>query len=455
MSISTSSARDNNARYMIHPMSAPSAVLTRPPIIIERGEGCYVFDIDGNRYFDGISSLWNVNVGHNHPRVNQAIMEQLKQIAYYKTFGEFSNPAAIELSRRVVSMAQPEGMTKVFFSSGGSDADETAFKLARQYWRLEGQAQRYKILSLDHGYHGVHFGGMSASGHSKFRQAFEPLLPGFFQVDAPFLYRNTWNESSPERLATLCAEALERAILSQGADSVAAFIAEPVQGAGGVIVPPSDYWPLVRKVCDKYGVLLIADEVITGFGRVGEEFGCRAWGVSPDMMTFAKGINSAYVPLGATAINARMERVFMRDDPRSTIFHGYTYSGHALACAAGVANLQVIADEQLVSNAATQGQVLAEGLEALKRRFNSIGDVRYKGLMGAIEFTGKEGNRKPLAADHPLPRTVEAECFERGVLIRSQAGVIVLSPPLVAKRREIDHLLNVLESAIASADAAI
>jgi adenosylmethionine-8-amino-7-oxononanoate aminotransferase len=448
------SARNNNARYMIHPMTAMSAAVKQPPIIVDRGEGCHIFDIDGNKYLDAIASLWNVNVGHNHPRVIAAVTEQLHRIAYYKTFAEYSNPAAIELSRRVVEMATPEGMTKVFFSSGGSDADETAFKLARQYWHLEGQPQRYKIMSLEYGYHGVHFGGMSACGLPRFRESFEPLLPGFLQVATPFTYRNTWNESDPARLAVLCAQALEHAIIMQGPNSVAAFIAEPVQGAGGVIVPPADYWPLVRKVCDKYGVLLIADEVITGFGRTGEAFGCRLWGVQPDMMTFAKGINSAYVPLGATAINARIEQAFMKDDARSAILHGYTYSGHALACAAGVANLRVLEEEKLITNAAAQGTALGEGLKVLQRRFDCISEVRYKGLMVAIEFATVPGSPQTPLYGHPLPKKVEVECFKRGVLVRAHASALIMSPPLIIRREEVEFLLDVLESSIAAATAA-
>jgi putrescine aminotransferase len=447
----TDLTRADNGRHMLHPFSVVESTSTTPPMIIDRGEGSFIYDVDGNAYLDAVSSLWNVNVGHRHPVVNRAIVEQLNRIAYYKIFTDTSNIPAIELSRKVMQLAEPEGMAKIFFVSGGSDAVETAFKLVRQYWKLEGEPQRSKIISLKGGYHGVHFGGMSAGGNPLYQRAYEPLVPGFFQVERPFQFRNIWDEKDPKRLATLCAEALDREILHQAPETVAAFIAEPIQGAGGVIIPPDDYWPLIRAVCDRHNILLIADEVITGFGRTGKMFGSRLWNVKPDLMCFAKGINSGYVPLGATAVNARVEKSFHRDHPLAPLLHGYTTSGHALACASGVANLKVVEDENLVENAAVQGAYIAQAFSKFAQRFNVIGNVRVKGLMGALELIVPPGGNTQIAADHPLPRAVQQGCLKRGVIVRNQLGTIEISPPLNVSRSEVDLMLNALEESFIEA----
>ena len=255
-------------------------------------------------------------------------------------------------------------MKRVIFSSGGSDAIETALKITRQYWKLEGMPQKTKVFSLKNAYHGVHMGGLSAGGNNIWRQAYEPLLPGFFQIESPYLYRNPWTHD-PDELGAMCANMLDREIQHQGPDTIGAFIAEPVQGAGGMIVPPANFWPLVREVCDKHNVLLIADEVVTGFGRTGSMFGSRHWGVKPDIMCLAKGINSGYVPLGATLVNDRVEAAWSKDSPLSAIMHGYTYSGHPLACAAALANLSIVMDEDLPSNAADTGTYFLEKLSTL------------------------------------------------------------------------------------------
>lgn len=438
-----------NARHVLHPMADPKAMRANPPLIIARGEGVAVFDTDGRRYLDCVASLWNVNVGHNRPEVKQAIVAQLDRIAYYSTFNGISNPPSIELSVVLCEMLAPEKMTKVLFSSGGSDAVESALKLARQYWKLEGQPERVKILSLRHGYHGVHFGGTAANGNPPFRRAFEPLMPNFFQVETPYLYRNPWT-ADPDALAEICANDLEREILHQGPDTVAAFIAEPVQGAGGLIVPPASYWPRLREICDRYGVLLIADEVVTGFGRTGSLFGARGWGVAPDVMVLAKGINSGYVPLGATAISERIAAAWEREHPLAAIMHGYTYSGHPLACAAALACQKIVRDEDLAGNAARVGAYFLEQLQALQDKHPAIGDVRGKGLMLGIECVKDRASKTPFAPNDPFSARVAREAAARGALIRCNAGKIILSPPLVIDRAFVDETVAILDAAFAA-----
>jgi adenosylmethionine-8-amino-7-oxononanoate aminotransferase len=437
---------EHNARFVWHPMIDPKVSEATPPLVIERGDGVHVWDLDGNRYLDCTAGLWCVNVGHNHPAVKRAIVEQLDRLAYYSTFAGISNPPSIELSARITSLLAPERMGKVLFCSGGSDANETAYKLARQYWKLEGKGDKTKILSLRNGYHGVHFGGMSASGNPIWRRAYEPLLPGFIQVEGPYLYRNPWTDDA-ERLGEICATLLEREIQHQHPDTVAALVAEPVQGAGGLIVPPANYWPLVRKICDKYDVLLIADEIVTGFGRTGEMFGCRLWGVAPDIMCFAKGINSAYVPLGATVFNERVAAAWRRDHPLAAIMHGYTYSGHPLACAAALANLRVVEEERLNENARTVGAYFRERLHELLK-YPRVGDVRGVGLMLGIEFVADRVTKEPLAPNDPMLAKLGAGCRKRGVLIRVMGHRVILSPPLVFARENVDTAMDALHGAL-------
>jgi adenosylmethionine-8-amino-7-oxononanoate aminotransferase len=281
MSLSSIDIRSANAQHMYHPMIDPKAAQASPPLIIDRGEGVYVYDIDGQRYLDTVASLWNVNVGHNRPEVIAAMKAQLDKLAYYSTFQNTSNPPAIELSARLMRLFAPEKMNKVFFSSGGSDAVETALKLARQYWKLQGQPDRHQFISLKWGYHGVHFGGASINGNPMFRSAYEPLLPGCHLAETPYSYRNPWNQTDPAQLAQLCLDQLAQLIEHVGAAHIAALVAEPVQGAGGVIVPHESYWPGLRQLLDRHGILLISDEIVTGFGRIGAMCGARAAATRP------------------------------------------------------------------------------------------------------------------------------------------------------------------------------
>jgi len=454
MTMSIEALRRTNAQHMLHPMIDPKAVAAAPPLIIDRAQGVHVFEIDGKRYLDTVASLWNVNVGHGRPELKAAIMAQLDKLAYFSTFQNTSNPPAIELSARLMQMFARENMKKVLFSSGGSDAVETAMKLARQYWQLQGKAQRTKFISLKLGYHGVHFGGASINGNPLFRTAYEPLMPGCFQVESPYLYRNPWGEADPARLARLCAEELDRAIQYQGPDTVAAFVAEPVQGAGGVIVPHESYWPLLRAVCDKHSVLLISDEVVTGFGRIGALCGARAFGVAPDMMAMAKGINSGYVPLGATLLNERVASAFEQPGVPAALMHGYTYSGHALACAAANANLDIVANEDLAGNAARVGALLNARLPEFMR-YPHVGDVRGLGLMSALELVADRSGKAPLMVATPYVQTLVGAARSEGAIIRVQGNRLILSPPLVFTAADVDETVRILHAAFAHAERSL
>ncbi len=442
---------ENNARHVWHPMIDPKVSAKNPPVIVSGGDGVHITDVSGKTYLDCTASLWNVNVGHNRPEIKNAIIDQLDKLAYYNTFGNASNPPSIALSALLTEMLEPEDMARVMFSSGGSDAVEGALKLSRQYWKLAGKPEKTKFFSLKNAYHGVHFGGLSVSGGIPWRRAFEPMMPGSFHIDSPHLYRNAWTED-PEELGEICADMLAREIEHQGADTVAAFIAEPVQGAGGMIVPPPNFWPRVREVCDRFDVLLIADEVVTGFGRTGTMFGSRHWGVKPDIMCLAKGINSGYVPLGATVVNKRIVEAWDKDDPLAPIMHGYTYSGHPLACAAALANLDIVIEEDLPANAGAVGGYFLERLGELTE-YPSVGDVRGVGLMLAVEFVKDRKTKEPFPAYDPYLMAIQKSCMEANVWVRIQANKMIFSPPLVFENSHVDTAVDAVHAALSQVDA--
>jgi putrescine---pyruvate transaminase len=445
--MSTAELKLANARHLWHPMAHPKAMRQTPPKIIVRGEGSWIWDIDGHRMVDGVAGLWTVNVGFGRAEIRDAIVAQLDELPYFSVFRGTTHPRAIELGERIVNLMRPDGVAAVFFSNGGSDAVEGALKLARQYWKIKGEGDRTKFISLRQGYHGVHFGGMSVNGNTNFRRPYEPLLPGCFHVDTPWLYRNPYT-TDPTQLGEICAELLDREIVFQGPDTIAAFIAEPVQGAGGVIVPPANYWPLIRKVCDKHGVLLIADEVVTGFGRTGCWFGTRLWGVKADLWCLAKGISSGYVPLGATAVSEAVAQLFTESDSeRGTITHGYTFSAHPVAAAAALATLDILERENVVAGAAREGQYFNERLADIGRRSRLVGDVRGVGLMACLELVADKATGTPLPRGAKEAASVAREAYTRGAMIRTSGVNIILSPALTIERAQIDLLCDALDGA--------
>lgn len=439
----------------LYPFANISYLAKRPPLVIERGDGVYVFDSAGKKYIDGQGGLWNVNAGHNRPEIIAAIKAQLEKLSFYSIFGGTTNQPTIDLSAVLCRIAAPEGITRAFFSSGGSEANEASYKLARQYWRQMGKPTRTKIVSLKRAYHGVTLAALSASGTTAYREGFEPLFPGFSQVETPYLYRNPFTNDH-DALGRLCAELLEREIIYQGPETVAAFAAEPVQGAGGVIVPPANFWPLIRAVCDKHGVLLIADEVVTGFGRIGSMMGSRHWGVKPDIMNFAKGINSGYVPLGATLLNQRVADAFITSDEAqfsgNAFFHGHTYAGHPLACVAAIANLKIIEEEDLPGNAARVGAYFLNRLKDVQSRHPNMGDVRGCGLMIGIELVADPETKEPFDLSENFGARISDYCRSKGVLIRNLADTFIISPPLTLQTEQVDVMVDAFEEAIAAID---
>lgn len=443
--------KENNARHLWHPMAAPGDLQANPPKIIKSAAGVRITDIDGHSVVDAVGGLWCVNLGYSNDAIKEAIAKQLYDLPYYSAFSGATNPPAIEASLMVREFFAADGMARVFFTSGGSDSVETCLRLSRQYHRLRGEPTRTKFLSLKKGYHGTHFGGASVNGNNRFRIAYEPLLPGCYHLPSPYTYRNPFNETDPARLAQLIVQAAEDEIAFQGANTIAAFIMEPIQGAGGVIVPPETFMPLMRAVCDKHGILMIADEVITGFGRTGHWSGSRHWGVKPDMMCTAKGITSGYFPVGAALMSDKVAAVFEDDKTgEAAIWHGYTYSAHPVGAAAVVACLNETLRLNTAANAGPRGAQLYDGVLKLAEKHDIIGDVRGgHGLMTGIEIVSDRAGKTPM--DLPTMKRIHQTAYEAGAMVRLGAHNILMSPPLTITADEVDVILNALDKGFAAA----
>ncbi|MEL7167520.1 MAG: aminotransferase class III-fold pyridoxal phosphate-dependent enzyme [Pseudomonadota bacterium] len=442
--------RANNAQHMWHPMGHPGAAMAHPPTIITKAHGSTIEDIDGHATVDAVGGLWCVNLGYSNDAVKEAVARQMTDLPYYSAFFGTSNPAAIEASYAVREFFAEDGMARVFFTSGGSDSVETCLRLARQYHRLRGEPGRTKFLSLKKGYHGTHFGGASVNGNNRFRIAYEPLMPGCFHLPSPYPYRNPFHETDPARLAQLIAQAMEDEIAFQGAGSIAAFIMEPIQGAGGVIVPHETFMPLMREICDRHGILMIADEVITGFGRSGDWSGSRHWGVQPDMMCCAKGITSGYFPVGAALMSDAVAEVFEHADADGAIFHGYTYSAHPVGAAAVVACLEETLRLDTKANAGPRGTQLFQGCVALMEKYDVVGDVRGgHGLMTGVEIVSDRDAKTPAGPE--MMARIHKATYEAGAMVRVGGNNIMMSPPLVVTEAEIDRVLAALEAGLRAA----
>lgn len=445
--------KEKNARQFWHPMAHPAESIENPPTILTGGEGVYITDVDGHRTIDAVGGLWNVNLGYSCDPIKAAITAQLDALPYYSTFRGTTNDKAIELADLLADFFAPDGMTRSFFTSGGSDSIEVALKFARQYHRIRGEGTRSKFISLDKGYHGTHFGGASVNGNAKFRNSYEPLLPGCFHIPGPYLYRNPFGAESAEDLARLSAAMLEREIAFQGANTVAAFVMEPVQGAGGVIPPHPSYMPMVRDICDKHGVLLIADEVITAFGRVGTQSGSRHWGVQPDLLCTAKAITNGYFPFGAVMIADQVAVVFEGDrSGAGSVDMGYTYSGHPVGAAAAVATMHETERLRPWENATARGAELKAGLQELATRYDAIGDVRGEGLMCAIELVSDRAAKTPVGKAAPL--AFQQAAYQAGVMIRVSGNNAIMSPPLIVDASHVQSILGAVEAGLKAMDAA-
>jgi adenosylmethionine-8-amino-7-oxononanoate aminotransferase len=407
-------------------------------------------DADGREYIDGLSGLWNVNVGHGRGELADAAASQMRRIAFASAYIGATNEPAVRLAEKIVRHAYPNSAA-VYFTTAGAESNESSFKFARYYWKLQDKPQKTKIISRIHAYHGVTMAAMSATGMSAYHKMFGPLVPGFIQVPAPYAYRWTANEEP----GVGAADAVEKAILAEGPDTVAAVITEPVMGAGGVIVPPPSYFPRLREICDRHDVLLIADEVITGFGRTGRWFALGHWGIEPDLVSFAKGVTSGYLPLGGVIASKRVHQAIESAPADRKFMHAATYSGHPVCCAVGMRNVEIIENEGLVERAAVMGRRLLAGLEGL-RDLPVVGDVRGLGMMCGVELVTDRNTKAPALG---LGARFTREALVRGLLPRIRAGsadppigdTICLAPPLMTPPEVLDRILQILRDALAAA----
>jgi adenosylmethionine-8-amino-7-oxononanoate aminotransferase len=435
--------------HLVHPLTRQRAFLDDGPVLVVGGRGSEVQLADGRWLIDGSAGLWCVNAGHGRAELAEAAAKQMNQVAFTPTFGTFSNIPAIELSERLAELA-PGDLDGVMFTSGGSESNETAIKLARFYWSQLGKPEKSVVISHDRGYHGLGLATTAATGLKQYHPDFGPLSAGHAYAPSPYCYRCA--AGTPCDQAT-CAvdtgQALADTINEIGADHVAAVIVEPVLGTGGVIVPPPGYLRAVRDVCTRLGVLMIADEVITGFCRTGRWFGVEHDGVVPDMLTFAKGVTSGYVPLGGVLIGGAVRQALQSVPDDHALMHGFTYSGHPVTCAVALANIDILEQESLAEAAAQRGKYLLTRLETL-RSLPHVGDVRGLGLMTAVEVVADKdtGERFPAAG---LARTasVAKSAREFGLVTRPLLDdILLLAPPLVITEAECDRAVEALAASI-------
>jgi beta-alanine--pyruvate transaminase len=412
----------------------------KSPRLLAKAQGMHYWDDKGREILDGVAGLWCVNAGHGRTRITQAIQAQAAEMDYAPPF-QMGHPKAFELARRVAELA-PAGMGKVFFTNSGSESVETALKMAIAYHRVRGEGQRTRLIGRERGYHGVNFGGISVGGMVANRKMFGSLLAGVDHIRHTHdPARNAYSVGQPVHGAEF-ADDLERLVALHDASTIAAVIVEPIAGSTGVLIPPQGYLQRLREVCDKYGILLIFDEVITGFGRTGNPFGSQTFGVTPDLMTVAKGLSNGAVPMGAVIARDSIYDAFM-NGPEHLIefFHGYTYSAHPLACAAALATLDVYAEEGLLTRAQQLQGYFAEALHSLRGEPNVI-DVRNLGLVGGVELA-------PLPGE-PAKRAfgIFLDCYAEGVLIRTTGDTLALSPPLIIEREHIDRIVSTIRGAL-------
>lgn len=427
--------------HLIHPLQSRAG--HADALVWTRGEGHLLYDANGDCYIDGMAGLWNVTAGHGRRELVDAATRQLGELAYVSGYTGSSNLRAIELAERLAGMTYPD-INRFFFTSGGGEASDSSFKTARYYWKLRGKPDKTKVISRQWAYHGVTMAAMSATGMAPFWRHFEPRVPGFLHIPSPYPYRYEAPDGVSQGVAA--ANELERTILREGPDTVAMFIAEPVQGAGGVIVPQDDYFPRIREICDQYDVLLVSDEVITGFGRTGTMFGLQHWGVEPDMIQFAKAVTSGYIPFGGIGISDEMARVMDADE--GAWMHAYTYSGHPVGCAVALAMMDIVENEDFPGQAASKGERLLHGLRVALADHPHVGDVRGLGMMCAVELVRDRVTRTDFDPSEKAAARVLGEARKRGLFTRARGDVICLAPPIITPEGEIDRIVEILSESV-------
>jgi len=409
-----------------------------------KGDGSYLIDADGNKYIDGLSCLWNVSAGHGRQELADAAFKQMNEMAFCSSYTGGSNRPAIELSERLAQITYPN-INRFYFTSGGGESTDSNFKLARYYWKVKGKPEKTKVIGRKWGYHGVTFAAMCATGIEGYWKNFGPLLPGFSHIPSPDPYHYPMPEDGSSQ-GVAAANELEKEILKQGPETVAMFIAEPIQGAGGVIPPQDDYFKRVREICDKYEVLLVSDEVITGFGRTGKMFGLEHYGIVPDLIQYAKSITSGALPLGGIGISDEIYQTMI--DADGPWMHAATYSGHPTACAVGIATLDIIDKENFVDQAASKGDIMLKNFHEAVGDHGHVGNVRGKGMMIGIEVVEDKGAKSWYDKSFGLGGKLTKAMMERGLFTRVRSEVICIAPPITTSQEVLDEMVDIVKHSI-------
>jgi putrescine aminotransferase len=435
---SRSEWQDLDRDHYLHPFTDHKDLREKKSRIITRADGVYIYDADDNEILDGMSGLWCVNAGYGRDELVEAANRQLRQLPYYNSFFQCAHPPSIELSRLLKEVSQPQ-FKNVFFAGSGSESNDTIVRMVRRYWDLLGQPDKQTIISRVNAYHGSTMAGASLSGMKPMHRQGGLPIPGIVHIDQPYWFGSD-RSLSPEDFGLEAARALEKKIEELGVDQVAAFIGEPIQGAGGVIVPPDTYWPEIQRICDEYDILLITDEVITGFGRIGEWFGADYYQVKPDLMPFAKGVSSGYLPLGGVMVGDRVSDVLVEQG--GEFYHGYTYSGHPVACAVAIENIRILQRESLIGRVKDDiGPYLQERWRKLGEH-PLVGETRMVGLMGALELVSNKETLERFDEDKRVGTICRDFLVNNGLVMRAVGDTIVVAPPLILTYEQADELID-------------
>ena len=436
-SYNTQQLQDIDGQHHIHPFTDHKALMEKGTRIITHADGVYLWDSDGNKILDGMAGLWCVNVGYGRQELVDAATNQMQELPYYNNFFQTTHPPAIELSKALVDIS-PSQFNHVFFTNSGSEANDTVVRMVRHFWALEGKPEKTVIISRENAYHGSTVAGSSLGG-MKGMHAQGGILHDIEHIAQPYWYRSG-SEMDPEEFGLKTAQALEIRIREIGEDRVAAFIAEPVQGAGGVIIPPTTYWPEIQRICKKYGILLIADEVICGFGRLGEWFGSEHFDIEADLMPIAKGLSSGYLPIGGLMIGDRVTETVINKG--SDFNHGFTYSGHPAACAVALENIRILKDEKIIEKAKHELSPYLQKKWLALGDHPMVGEARGVGMVGALELVKDKNTKTSYPSDQNVGTICRDFCFNNGLIMRAVGDAMIICPPLVISHSEINELID-------------
>lgn len=437
-SYNTAELRALDAKHHVHPFTDHHDMHRRGARIITGADNVYIYDSDGKKYLDGMAGLWCVNIGYGRTELAEVAKIQMEQLPYYNSFFQSAHVPAIELAEILAEVTPPQ-FKRVFFGCSGSDGNDTVVRLVRYYWQLNEQPQRSVIISRKNAYHGSTMAGASLGGMQAMHAIGGMPIPDIEHIEQPYYYREG-GDMAPEEFGVHAAQSLEEKIIELGADRVAAFIGEPIQGAGGVIVPPESYWPEIQRICRKYDILMVADEVICGFGRTGEWFGSDTYHIEADVMTMAKGLSSGYQPIGAVMISDRVAEIVDREGKEFT--HGYTYSGHPVACAVALRNVQILRDERIIENARDNV------MDYLHHKFLPladhplVGEARAKGFLGALELVKDKRTKECFDEDGAAGVACRDACADNGLIMRAVGDTMIMCPPLIISRPQVDEMVE-------------